>query len=1446
MKLKGKLALLMSIVLAFTCVFSGLHAIASPPELPEESEVLFKSGFESGDTAPITNTAIDGKLKNVGSAGYIPTLDTDITDKVILSSIAGSKDMYDHETKAKLFDKQLNESKWLSDQGVPSVAAPVWVSFQINEASVIDAYTMTSANDSAERDPATWDFYGSVDGTVWVKLDSRSNIRFENRFEVKLFTFSNTTAYTYFKMDVTKNAGNNNLTQIAELAIGTYVHIPPIGGDDSSPLTTVVNSGPLGVWCNTPNVGWTGARALNVSGKTLEDGEAYCSNVLYENVNIPVTEHTNLSYMIFPSTYVENTNLDNDVYDFQFLNMSFMVDLAFTDGTYLSDLNAKDYYGVDMTPVGQALGKCLYSMQWNNVLCNIGSYANGKTIDKIIINFGTEDTDSASFRAFFDDIIIENKAPRVYENLSEYVNILRGSNSTDKFSRGLTAPLVTVPHGFNFYMPVTNSNSNAPYFYQISASKNTLRHFSTSHIPSNWVGDWGTWQWMANTSVNYSTATSASINADNRAATFSHDKEIANAHYYAITLEEGSKASGVKMEMTPTDHAVYTRYTFPANAANRNVIFDCERADGSLKYNSDGSFEGYSDHRSNGSTRMYVYGEFVNAKPTDAKVLNNKMGIASFAAGTTEVTLKMATSYISVEQAKRSLNLEIPDSQNFDATYDKAQKIWDDKLGTVEIEGATEDQLITFYSNMYRLYCYPSSYSENTGTNRVPDMKYASPYKNGQVTSGQLYVNNGFWDTYHTTWAAYALLTPEADTKLLNGIVQHYNDNGWVPRWIAPGGANSMVGTSSDVVFGDAAVKGIDFDIENALKSAIRNGAVLQTGNYQNGGRQGLDRSPFLGYTPTEVHEGFSWAMEGYINDYGISQLAKVVAEKDTTSAADKQYYTDTAEYFRNRSRNYINLFNFDLEWFMGRNIAGTLKTNSENFNPSGWGWGGDYTETNAWNMAFTVPQDGQGLANLYGGKEAMKDKLDALFTDDIRNTHSGGIHEMKEAREVRMGQYHHSNQPAHGIIYMYNYAGAPYQTAKYAREVMSRLYVGSNIGQGYLGDEDNGEMSGWYVLSSLGLFTVNMGSGEYAIGSPLFKKATINMDNGKKLVINAPENSTENIYIQSMKLNGKAFNKCFIDHADIANGGTIDFVMGSEPSAWGTDSTALPRSITRDDEIAKPAKDVTKGLTITALTVSGDYEQLAGPTNFKNLFDDYSASSSRVTLSDNLNNVVTYFNPTGKALSGYTITSGGTASNVPNGYKLEASNDGTAWVELDKRENVQFEWAVYTRAFWIAAEKQAVYKYYRLSISGAGQISEIELLGTDELFTEGSPAFIPELIAEIAALSDVTSLDQTEDIAKTQAARAKLDNLDAADKALITNIARLEAVEKQIADLIIRGDLDGNGDVNLADIVMLRNWIMEGAPSADRIAKGDLDGNGSINLSDIVTLRNIIMGVVE
>ncbi|WP_066944594.1 GH92 family glycosyl hydrolase [Streptomyces lushanensis] len=1260
-------------------VVTAQSAAVAQPAQPEPAEKEFNSSFEADEKQPDWRNTVEvgpgGEKRSSGvDGGFTSGIPGNVTDRVVELRASG-ENTGAGETKENLVDVQ-SATKWLA------FTRTAWVEFDLDEPVKVLTYALTSANDHAERDPRDWTLQGSTDGKEWRDLDTRKGETFGERFRTKSYDVANTTAYRHYRLDITANNGGSDATQLADVQFSD--------GDTSTPppqdMRTQVDRGPSGSPTAKAAAGFTGTRALKYAGTHQPDGRAYSYNKIFD-VDTAVERDTALSYRIYPS--LPETDLN-----YPATNVS--VDLAFTDGTYLSDLKAVDAHGGLLTPQGQGAAKRLYVNQWNQVDASIGSVAAGRTVDRILVAYDSPKGPGA-FQGWIDDITLAPKAPEErLKHLSDYASTTRGTNSSGSFSRGNTFPATAVPNGFNFWTPVTNAGSNS-WLYEYSRANNadnlpTVQAFSASHEPSPWMGDRQTFQMMPSVAPG---TPSASRTA--RALPFRHENETARPHYYGVTFE-----NGLRTEMTPTDHAAMVRVTYPG--ADASMVFDNISNAGGLTLDPEtGSFTGFSDVRSGlstGATRLFVYGVFDAPVTAGGKLSGGAgpdvTGYLRFDAGEDRtVTLRIATSLISVDQAKKNLADEIPEGTRFKKVQDRAQDAWDDILGRVEVEGADHDQLTTLYSSLYRLYLYPNSGFENTGTTSRPRQQYASPFsaKTGQdtptrtgakIVDGEVYVNNGFWDTYRTTWPAYSFLTPERAGELVDGFVQQYKDGGWISRWSSPGYADLMTGTSSDVAFADAYVKGVDFDAEAAYEAALKNATVVPPSSGV--GRKGMETSPFLGYASTETHEGLSWSLEGYLNDYGLSKMGEALYEK-----TKKARYKEESEYFRNRAQDYVSLFDTEAGFFQGRDLKGDWRVDSATYDPRVWGY--DYTETNGWGYAFTAPQDSRGLANLYGGRAGLGEKLDTYFATpetagpEFVGSYGGVIHEMTEARDVRMGMYGHSNQVAHHVTYMYNAASQPWKTQEKVREVLGRLYVGSEIGQGYHGDEDNGEQSGWYLFSALGFYPLVMGSGEYAIGSPLFTKAKVHLDNGRTLVIKAPENSDKNIYVQSLRVNGKPWNSTALPHELIAAGGTLDFTMGPEPSTWGTGEDAAPVSITQDDKAPSPRTD--------ALPAS------AGP-----LFDNSSRTEGAVGSVD------LPVEPATRAVQ-YTLTSSA-ASKAPDGWTLQGSaDDGATWQTLDTRSAQSFTWDKQTRAFTIA--EPGTYGKYRLVSDGPGDVpptlAEVELL---------------------------------------------------------------------------------------------------------------------------------------
>ena len=952
------------------------------------------------------------------------------------------------------------------------------------------------------------------------------------------------------------------------------------------------------------------------------------------------------------------------------------VELMFADGTRLD--GARDQYGKAADAASQGAAKILYADQWNDVQVDLTAAA-GRTIAQVLLVVDAPQA-GHEFAGWIDDVEI-GPAPAEPDgsDLAAYVDTRRGTNASHDFSRGNTLPITACPNGFNFLTPVTNASTHRwPYEYQRANNADNrpeLQGLTFSHQPSPWMGD------RDQLTIMPVAAAEPLGDPAERAAAFSHDDETARPDLYAVAL-----ANGVRAELAPTDHGAIFRFTFPAGAPGRHLVFDTIDEHGAFAYDGN-AVTGWVENGSEfGRTRMFCYGVFSSAATVFGATSGGRANARAASFDASEVTLRIATSFIGVDQARHNLELEL-EGRSFEQIQAAANAIWNERLQVIRPEGATPPQLRTVYGNLYRLNLYPNSHFENVASAENPDHRYASPVlptegeatdqvTNAVVRPGKMYVNSGFWDTYRTAWPAYAFFYPALAAELVDGFVQQYRDGGWIARWSSPGYADCMTGTSSDVSFADAYLKGVALPDPLATYDAgLRNATVAPEATEV--GRKGVETGFFAGYVSTDTEESVSWSLEAYLNDFALAEMATRLADVHPERRA--QLLVE-AEYLRRRSLNYVLLFDQDIDFFQGRRPDGTFAKSPESFDPEEWG--GDFTETCGWNFAFHVAHDPRGLANLYGGPRGLEAKLDAFFaTPELatkKGTYSIVIHEMLEAQAVRMGQFGFSNQPAHHIAWMYNYAGAPAKTQAIVREVLDRLYVGEQIGQGYPGDEDNGEMSAWYLFAALGLYPLRVGAPEYAIGSPLFRRTVVAPIGGAPLTITAT--GAEHPYVQEVQADGKQLAVASITHEALTTAGRLDFTLGAEPSDWAT--LESPPALTQDDAVPVPLVDLV-------------------PVDAGNpLFDDTSVTETVVDQS------VTWSLPAPATPTLYTVTSG--SGPAPTTWQLEGSTDGTTWTVLDSRAGETFTWPRQLRPFTI--ENPGEYELYRLTTPTPVTLAQLEL----------------------------------------------------------------------------------------------------------------------------------------
>ncbi|PQA54068.1 alpha-mannosidase [Siphonobacter curvatus] len=714
----------------------------------------------------------------------------------------------------------------------------------------------------------------------------------------------------------------------------------------------------------------------------------------------------------------------------------------------------------------------------------------------------------------------------------EWVNTLMGTQSKYSLSTGNTYPAIALPWGMNFWMPQTGKMGDG-WAYTYDSDK--IRGFKQTHQPSPWINDYGQFAIMPTTGK-------LRFDQDERASWFSHKSEVAKPYYYKVYLADHD----VTTEIAPTERAAALQFTFPQSEESRVVIDALDKGSYVKIIPGENKIIGYTTKNSGGvpaNFKNYFVIQFdrpfANTAVWSGKnVVNNQLEVKDNHVGAVvgfltkkgeKVYARVASSFISPEQAE--LNLKEIGKDDFATVKEKARKIWNQEMSRLTVEGGSVDQTRTFYSCLYRSMLFPRKFYELDASGKV--MHY-SPY-NGQVLPGYMFTDNGFWDTFRAQFPFFNLMYPTMNGHIMEGLANAYKESGFLPEWASPGHRDCMIGSNSASLIADAYLKGArGFDINTLYEGILKN--TQNEGPLSSVGRKGVKYYNELGYVPYDVkiNENAARTLEYAYDDFTIYQLAKALKRPQTE-----------IDLFAKRSQNYRNLFDPETKLMRGKNKDGKFQSP---FNP--FKWGDAFTEGNSWHYTWSVFHDVQGLADLMGGKKAFVNMLDSVFVvppifDD--SYYGQVIHEIREMQIMNMGNYAHGNQPIQHMIYLYNYAGEPWKAQYWLREVMERMYKPTP--DGYCGDEDNGQTSAWYVFSSLGFYPVCPGTDQYVVGTPLFKKATIQLENGKKVLITAPNNTDETRYIQSLNLNGKAYSKNWLSHDELMKGATLNFQMSTKPN---------------------------------------------------------------------------------------------------------------------------------------------------------------------------------------------------------------------------------------------------------------------------------------------------------
>jgi len=728
----------------------------------------------------------------------------------------------------------------------------------------------------------------------------------------------------------------------------------------------------------------------------------------------------------------------------------------------------------------------------------------------------------------------------------EYVNPLMGTQSLHNLSNGNTYPAICRPWGMNFWTPQTGKMGDG-WAYTYTAEK--IRGFKQTHQPSPWMNDYGQFSIMPVTGK-------LAFAEDERASWFSHKAEVSKPYYYSVYLADHD----VTTEITTTERAAHFQITFPENEKSSIVIDAFDKGSYIKIIPAQNKIIGYTTRNSGGvpqNFKNYFVLKFdkkfeSNSTWLDKDLTADKLEAEGNHVGAVigfqtkkgeKVNVRVASSFISQEQAELKLKNELGTS-TFEETVSQSKAEWNKVLGKIAVEDTNTDQLKTFYSCLYRTVCFPQKQYEIDKDGKIV---HYSPY-NGKVLQGYMYAGTGFWDTFRALYPLLNLVYPSINKEMQEGLINDYKEGGFLPEWSSPGFRNVMVGNNSASVVSDAYMKGLrGYDI-NTLYEALLHGANNE-GPMDAVGRKGVQYYNTLGYVPYDVkiNENAARTLEYAYDDFAIWKLAKALNRPKKEISL-----------FEKRMLNYKKLYNSEIGLMSGRNKDGSFPPN---FNP--FKWGDAFTEGNSWHYSWSVFHDIQGLIDLMGGEKNFTAKLDAVFTmppvfDD--SYYGAVIHEIREMQIMNMGQYAHGNQPIQHMIYLYNYAGEPWKTQYWSREVMNRLYKPTP--DGYCGDEDNGQTSAWYIFSAMGFYPVCPGTEEYVLGAPLFKKTTLQLENGKELIINAHNNSETNKYVNELKWNNALHSKNYINHFDVLKGGELNFDMTNSPNfKRGTTKEAFPYS---------------------------------------------------------------------------------------------------------------------------------------------------------------------------------------------------------------------------------------------------------------------------------------------
>ncbi|MBI1332262.1 MAG: glycoside hydrolase family 92 protein [Armatimonadetes bacterium] len=701
-------------------------------------------------------------------------------------------------------------------------------------------------------------------------------------------------------------------------------------------------------------------------------------------------------------------------------------------------------------------------------------------------------------------------------SLLQYVDPLQGTYSHYQFSTGNTLPIMAMPYGMAHWT-IQTDNVRGWFFNPLTPKIQGIR---CTHQPSPWMGDYGAFTVLPQVGKRL-------ISCGKRATAFRLEKSTIKPHHIEVELI----GSGTKLSVSPTVRGAIFRFDF-SQRAHRRVIFEGTKGETHFSLEDDNrTIVGYTRGNSGGvpenfahyfvavldadvtSSSAFKDDEFIEGSTGDA------IGFCvELADGDAPVSMRVATSFISLDQAKLNLKAEL-ETQTFDSVLADAENEWENLLGTIQVESDDVDRLRTFYSCFYRTKLFPRVWHEIDASG---EMVHFSPY-DGQVHDGPLYADTGFWDTYRTLFPLMTILEPDRHSEVLRGFVNAYHESGWLPQWPSPGHRVCMPGTHLDVTIADSVAKGLtDFDVAAALDGMVRHADNPVGDGPYGAGRDNIAEYLQHGYVLATSHASVSQSLDYAYDDWCIGQVATYLGQ------------SDLADRMNARALNYQKLWDPSVGFMRARHADGSWMQPFDQF-----AWGGPYCEGGPWQSSWAIQHDPKGLMDLLGGPEALTAKMDEMLSLPPRfacGGYSQEIHEITEMAVADFGQYAHSNQPVHHVLFLYAAAGRMDRLQFETRRILEEYYQPTTLP----GDEDNGEMCAWYVLCTLGFYPFCPGRAEYILASPLFPRATVSLPNGKSLTVLAHGSGR---YVSTVKLNGTELQTT-ISHQDLVSGGTLEFTM--------------------------------------------------------------------------------------------------------------------------------------------------------------------------------------------------------------------------------------------------------------------------------------------------------------